>query len=124
MAREARTEGESDECAWASESLSHELGASWLLLGSEQCWPPGYEDVIELCHAELACKQGEVEWRWVSGDLGQRTGRVGRPGDATITLEHPGNEKIGYKRRADPFLWGTEGLRRSECGTTRQLSLP
>lgn len=95
MDREAGTEGESDEYARASESLSHEVGTSWLLLGSEQCWPPGFADVIKLCHLELAYKQGKVEWRWVSGDLGQKTGRVGRPGDVTIALEHPGNEKIG-----------------------------
>lgn len=42
----------------------------------------------------------------MSGDLGQKTGRVGKPGNVTITLKHPGNEKIGEKGKADPFLWG------------------
>lgn len=35
----------------------------------------------------------------VSGDLRQKTGRVGRPGNVTITLEHSGNKKIGFKKK-------------------------
>lgn len=35
----------------------------------------------------------------VSGDLRQKTGRVGRPGNVTITLEQSGNKKIGLKKK-------------------------
>lgn len=48
----------------------------------------------------------------VSGDLRQKTGRVGRPGNVTITLEHSGNKKIGLKKKKQSrsFLWGKEEL--------------
>lgn len=42
----------------------------------------------------------------VSGDLRQKTGRVGRPGDVTITLEHSGNKKIGLKKNKADLFYG------------------
>lgn len=41
----------------------------------------------------------------VSGDLRQKTGRVGRPGNVTITLEHSGNKKIGLKKKTKADLF-------------------
>lgn len=41
----------------------------------------------------------------VSGDLRQKTGRVGRPGNVTITLEQSGNKKIGLKKKTKADLF-------------------